>query len=189
MQKKLKVALDVDGVLRDFVNSLRDVYLSVYPNAKVGEVNHWELHRYYDCGIAIYDFAFHSPCTQLIFENAQPYINAKVMYDILSLSPATEVRIYTTQTPENYIYTLNWLIKHKFTRTSVVFEKNKVSDKWWDLIIEDKLDTIKEATDDKRMSIKVVRPWNIEENTDCQYSKSTNDLLQIPRLVKEFLNE
>lgn len=183
---KFKIALDVDGVLRDFDGKLQQVYRSVYPTSRMDEVTDWDLHHFYGIGKEIYSFAFHSTWTKVIFEYADMYEGALEFYNSLVDLEDVEVRIYTHQHKDNYVYTLNWLLKNGFNRTSIVFEEDKVSDLWWDLIIDDKLETILDSTANKRYSIKVSRPWNDWHKTDCYYSKGAITYKEILEYSKRF---
>ena len=183
---KFKIALDVDGVLRDFDGKLQQVYRSVYPTSRMDEVTDWDLHHFYGIGKEIYSFAFHSTWTKVIFEYADMYEGALEFYNSLVDLEDVEVRIYTHQHKDNYVYTLNWLLKNGFNRTSIVFEEDKVSDLWWDLIIDDKLDTILRSLDDLRLSIRVDRPWNRKHQSISKFTKTAYNYADILRFVKEF---
>lgn len=52
----LRIGLDLDGVIRDFIGSLIDTYKRTYPDKSYAYPTTWKLDEHFEIGKAIYDF-------------------------------------------------------------------------------------------------------------------------------------
>jgi len=107
---KLKIAVDIDGVLRDFTHSLNKAYNEAHPGAPVMYPDHKDfgLHKLYPIGKDIYDFVWKTHAWDCLFD-ADPFEGAIEFMQELK-TESREIILLTAQpTPEAKMATMDWI--------------------------------------------------------------------------------
>ena len=162
MMSRLIIGIDVDGVLRDFSNSLRRVYHEVYPGHWYNASTAWELHEVFEIGQGIYDFCWRSEYTADIFGKAEHYEGALEMMD--ELSEVANVTIVTSQPSVGARRaTIEWLDRCELLGVSGGVFLEGTLKRWHlplDCLLDDNEKNLEAA---HRYGIRAVcmdRPWN-----------------------------
>ena len=185
----MRIGIDVDGVLRDFITAFKSVVGQEYPNAKIPEsISTWK----FEDDITdlsreqikeIYKEKFCKQC----FQEALPFSEAVPAFWTLEKwaeREGHELVIVTSQVPENRHYTLSWLGKYNLNPKQVIFAKGKY--KWIediDYLIDDSPVNHKywvENREDKDNFIVFDRSYN----QDIESKHRINHLLQIKEIVE-----
>ena len=126
----MRIGIDVDGVLRDFVSAFKGVVGQEYPNAQIPEmISTWKFEDEIT-GLSreeireIYKDKFSKQC----FQDALPFSEAVPAFWTLekwAKQEGHELIIVTSQIPQNRHYTLSWLGKYSLCPSEVIFERGK----------------------------------------------------------------
>ena len=165
----MTVAVDVDGVLRDFTGSLAKVYKEYYPEHEVQPVTEWGIERFFPIGRDIYRFAFEEH-VERIFYDAD--IFPKALEFMTELCKKHKVVICTSQPKGKEWITLKWLEKHKIPYHAIVFTNDK-SIVHADVLLDDATHNLDAF---KGLSVAYSQPWN--RRWDGFRVHSYHDLLQ-----------
>ena len=155
-EKKLRVLIDLDGVVRDFVGSLIRVYNRVHPEHDIQAVNSRRLEDFFPIGPAIYKF-MEPGFAEEIIENALPLPGA--LEALRQWKNEYEIVIVTSQ-PENIrALTYSWIGKHDLPTNEVhiTFQKNTIAGA---VLLDDFTDNLQEFADSGRLAICLDQPWN-----------------------------
>ena len=120
----MRIGVDIDGVLRDFVGSLRFQYRIDYPEANIKKVTEWGIEKFFPMGNWIYDYMYKWRPKE-IFELADEYDNAVWMMRELRCA-GHDIWILTTQPQGTEKYTLNWLEAKCIEYDHLVFTEKKL---------------------------------------------------------------
>ena len=153
----MRIGVDIDGVLRDFVGSLLIQYYKDFPNHEVEAITEWDLHNFFPVGKAIYPYAFNVKAKE-VFEDAEPYPGAYVAMIALK-ERGHEIIYVTTQPHGKEIHTLNWLLKHNFPYDGLVITGMKDIANC-DVYIDDGPHNIKALQDAGKEVVIYDQPWN-----------------------------
>jgi len=121
MKKTIK--LDVDGVLRDVVTPLLEIYNDTYKdNVKHDDIIEWDISKFlkYD---AKYNNMF-AEYPEHIFRDGKLY-NPNTSRILRELQTEYNIHITTHQFKGLEIYTVEWLYKHKIPYDYLSFAKDK----------------------------------------------------------------
>ena len=126
----MRIGIDVDGVLRDFVSAFEGVVGQEYPNAQIPEmISTWKFEDEIT-GLSreeikeIYKEKFSKQC----FQDALPFPEAVPAFWTLekwAKQEGHELIIVTSQIPVNRHYTLSWLGKYSLCPSEVIFARGK----------------------------------------------------------------
>ena len=126
----MRIGIDVDGVLRDFVSAFKGVVGQEYPNAQIQEmISTWKFEDEIT-GLSreeireIYKDKFSKQC----FQDALPFSEAVPAFWTLekwAKQEGHELIIVTSQIPVNRHYTLSWLGKYSLCPSEVIFARGK----------------------------------------------------------------
>ena len=153
--EKIRVLLDLDGVIRDFVSGLITVYRRVYPDHAVNFVGSRNLEDFFPIGMDIYRFIDDHLDDILI--GAPEYEGA--IAAIHKWNKYFEPVIVTAQ-PRGWKYpTFIWLGQHKVPTNEihVRFDKHNVAGV---AILEDFVDNLEAFRATGRLAVCIDRPWN-----------------------------
>ena len=153
---KIRVLIDLDGVVRDFVGSLLRVYNRVHPKHKVQTVNSRRLEDFFPIGPGIYKF-MEPGLAEEIIENALPLPDA--LEALKRWKNEYEIVIVTSQ-PENIrALTYTWIGKHDLPTNEVhiTFQKTAIAGA---VLLDDFTDNLQEFADSGRLAICLDQPWN-----------------------------
>jgi len=155
------VKIDVDGVLRNFTESVHNVFVQekfVPPDMKMPNVRTWGFHKYYKKYLdkeKFYYIVFDSGYSKGIFQTANMYKGAFGFMTALRTLKYTIV-ISTHNNTSNSASTLIWLgnhnIRYDYYVSSDGLDKNLILPD--NVLIDDKFDNVR-PTD-----ILFTRPWN-----------------------------
>jgi 5'(3')-deoxyribonucleotidase len=155
-EKKTRVLIDLDGVIRDFVGSLIRVYNRVHPEHQVQPVNSRQLENFFPIGEDIYRF-MEPGLIEEIMQNAQPYPEA--LEALNRWKNEYEIVLVTAQ-PENIkASTYIWIGKYNLPTNEVhiTFEKSTVNGV---ALLDDFTDNLQEFADSGRLAVCLDQPWN-----------------------------
>ena len=153
----MRIGVDVDGVLRDFVGELLIQYSRDFPDHEVQAITEWDLHNFFPIGKAVYTYAFDTRAKE-IFEGADPYPGAYSAMIALK-ERGHEIVYVTTQPRGKEIHTLNWLLKHGFPYSGLVITAIKDIANC-DVYIDDGPHNIKALREAGKLAVCFNQPWN-----------------------------
>lgn len=116
----MKLGVDVDGVLRDFVSAYHEVYVSLYGGEGITPINHWDLKKAYP-NFKTNHIDFFS---NHLFLKSKPYPGALDFMERLNNTPH-DIYIVTNQRKNKEHYTLRWLEKYAVKYDGIVFSSDK----------------------------------------------------------------
>ena len=153
------IAVDVDGVLRDFITQLQIQYKIDHPDYEPVPVTAWGLDQFFPIGRKIWNYAFYERGKE-IFENAPAYFGAlEFIHNLKKLNHT--VIICTTQPIYNEEYTAAWLRKNGFEYDGIFFTKYKGLLKA-DILLDDAVHNLCEFAEEGGDAVCMDRPWNQE---------------------------
>lgn len=153
----MRVAIDIDGVLRNFTGSVGKVYAREFPDHKVEPITEWGIHKFFPIGEAIYDFVFKAHAEE-IFTKAEAYRGAATFMRTLK-ARKHEVWIVTSQPAGQEGYTIQWLRDNGIVYDSIAFTNSKpVVD--CDIFLDDGTHNLTAIRDAGKFAVALDRPWN-----------------------------
>ena len=170
----MRLAIDIDGVLRDFCGALIAQYKIDFPGHRVGFINQWELEHFFPIGKEIYEYAFNTRA-QEIFEDADEFVGAMAFLKHLK-EAGHHVALISSQPNTKIIHTVNWITAHGAVYDSLVFtwEKGLFN---YDILLDDAEKNLKNARDNGRRAVCFDQPYN--ENWDGERVKTYQEFLEI----------
>ncbi len=153
------VAVDIDGVLRDIITKINEVYKREYPSHNIKEIKEWGLHKSYPIGHGIYHFVFEKHAKE-IFTYAKPYDYAVEFCRRLRYS-AGYLILCSTQSLKCQKYTLEWLDLNNFEYDTIAFTTNKEIIRC-DILLDDGVHNLEAIRSSGNETIPICfdRPWN-----------------------------
>lgn len=176
MKRKIIVGLDVDGVLRDLVGSIKRLYDKL--GKPYDEVAEWELEKAF--GKDVWDIIRRFPWE--VFCGAGVYPGVLEMYDGL-LKLGVEIWILTNQAPEAQFPTGVWLERWGFDDYSLRFDEAKESVNC-DIYLDDGPPYIERPLKAGKRVVVRDRPWN-RYITGVERVKTYGEFLDIVRSLCE----
>ena len=154
----MKIGIDIDGVIRDFVNKTEEVYFREYPSHKLIRRDVYDFSLWFPIGKEIFKFIYETYSKE-IFTQAQPYENA---FDfMIKLRGGNCVILVTNQLTRNLEeLTKKWLEIKNISYDKLMFTKDK-SEFIGDYLLDDCTANL-ERIRQERNSIPVCfdQPWN-----------------------------
>jgi 5'(3')-deoxyribonucleotidase len=154
--KKTRVLIDLDGVVRDFIGSLVQVYHRVYPDHKVLPVNSRKLEDFFPIGDEIYEF-LEKGYIEEIMERATAYDGAvealakwKDEFEIVIVSAQPDVIVSST-----YL----WIGKNQIPTNEVHISYNKSKINGFALL-DDFTYNLQEFASTSRLAVCLDQAWN-----------------------------
>jgi 5'(3')-deoxyribonucleotidase len=156
LQGKIRVLIDLDGVVRDFVGSLIRVYNRVHPDHQVKPVNSRKLEDFFPIGPAIYNF-MEPGFAEEIIENAHPLPGA--VEALKRWKNEYEIVIVTSQPDNIRALTYNWIGKYDLPTNEVhiTYQKSTIAGL---VLLDDFTDNLQEFADNGRLAVCMDQPWN-----------------------------
>ena len=187
----MNIAIDVDGVVRNFADTLTEVYLEEYPLHRdlVKPITEWELEKFFPIGKHIYNFAFKQKAEEIFLLKAKSY--PYVYTALLNLTIAGhKITFLTIQTKKTGKYTESWLelnfpFQHYFKWdliTLVSRSKDKKSNYDFDLYIDDSPDNLQDLYKAKKHIVCMSRPWNSKLDLPI---KRVNNLFEFGKYMEK----
>jgi 5'(3')-deoxyribonucleotidase len=156
----LRIAIDIDGVLRDFVNQVNTVFDHFYPDGWRKPVTKYELPEFYSIGKEIYDMAFIKHAKS-VYVLAPVYRGARRMLHDLQTDGHTIVIATSQPNREVLRHTLAWLNLNEMPYDEFYCAlglRSKANIKA-DILLDD---YIKHLEEFPGISICYAQPWNTE---------------------------
>ena len=187
LKKKIRLGIDVDGVLRDFDTKVLEIIKQVYPDKILSEVTtSWDYDNI-DVPIKELSKLWHETHCEEIYRNSELMPGAKEELKLLkewgrTQKPGYQYICVTAQIPYNDSHTLYWLGKHyfNFLETHITNYKYKVD---IDYLIDDSpknYDKWVEAGRDEKTFILFNRPYN----QNCPATNRINKLSDVINILK-----
>lgn len=154
--RKTRVLLDLDGVIRNFVKGVEDVYKREYPDHVIKEVVSRELHNYFPIGEGINEFIKDKFSDEILL-NAPAYPGA--IGAIAKWEDQFEIVIVTAQPPEWRYSTYSWIGKHHLpvNEVKIIFDKHTVDGF---ALLDDFQDNLELFAQTGRLAVCMDQPWN-----------------------------
>ncbi len=155
-RSKPRVIIDVDGVLRDFVASLKEIYRREFPEHEIKPVTSHNLEEFFPIGKEIYEFMDNLHAWEIL-ENAPAYPGA--VEALQRWENDFEIVIATAQPPEGRAPTLAWLAKHRVPTNEIhiTFDKQKIDGV---ALLDDFIDNLEKFEATGRLAVCLEQPWN-----------------------------
>lgn len=179
MSDKLRVGIDVDGVLRNFVQKIIDM-------AKIGGVEMLEPNEYEFLHQLVGDHTIADHIWGLadwqedVFVDSPQFQKGKLGYDMFCSDPQFEVHIVTHQRKGTEELTSRWLKKHGFVNhVQTHFEEHKLNAPC-QVLIDDKPKNVEDYLNNARMGVLIDRSYNKKMNAPYRVS----DLIEAYNLLR-----
>jgi uncharacterized HAD superfamily protein len=171
----LNLGIDVDGVIRDHVTGLREVYLKDFPGHVVLPVTAWDVSLFYPIGKDIYDYWFRRRPLEA-FGFAPVYDGARVALQKL-WRLGHRIHIITSQVKRIEDITVKWLHQNDIPYDSIHFTDAKHLVKC-DLYVDDAPHNLMALYEAGLNVVCFDRPWNQEVDW-CHRVRTYDELVEI----------
>ena len=163
----IRVGVDVDGVLRDFVGSLMRVYRKTFPDHTIIERSKWDWHllnNFPDFGYGketLYEWIFTDEVARDIMVNAEMIGDANKIYNDLQDQMADRAKlVIVSHQYENIVHhTSEWLGKHGFKAQEIWYGSEKLG-AGCDVLIDDNPKNLWDYQEAGKIALAVKQPWN-----------------------------
>lgn len=187
MKKDITIALDIDGILRNFIQSVQNVFLEDYPNEikNIKAVTSWNLQEFYPPQYDIYDYVFNKKPMEIMFLKAVSY-NNEIRHE-KRLSQKYGIALVTSQTATTIIPTMMYIKAHKIKYDSIHFvtsAQKQIVDA--DFYIDDSPYVLQELLDTNETVFAFWRPWNAEfinNNSNNNNLMVINSLAEVESMI------
>lgn len=160
----MRIAVDIDGVLRDFVGQVRETFLQQYKNEQVSSLDSWVWKMHKNFEIFEHDkksfekWLWNDNVAEIMLY-AKPFENVVNSFNSLVNDTIHDIVIVSDQRKGTEFFTLEWLGKNGFAAREVLFTSNKLSSNC-DIIIDDKKENLQAFSSRGKIAITIARPWN-----------------------------
>ncbi len=151
-----RVLIDLDGVVRNFVDSLIQVYNRVHPDHKVLPVNSRKLENFFPLGEDVYRF-MEPGYIEEIMEDADPYPDA--VEALQRWKDEFEIVIVTSQPEFSRAATYTWIGKHRIPSNEVHISHYK-SEVAGFALLDDFTDNLQDFAATGRLAVCLDQAWN-----------------------------
>ena len=171
----MKIGIDIDGVIRDLLGKVEEIYFREYPYHKLIRKDTYDISLWFPIGKEIYKFVFETYSKE-IYTQSQVYKNAREF--MVKLRKNGKVILVSSQ-PEKKLeeLTKKWLEIKKIPYDELIFTKDK-SEFIGDCLLDDCTANLERAA--KAGSSKPIcfdRPWN--QDWDGLRIKSYDKFLEL----------
>lgn len=155
------ILCDIDGVLRDLVTKLIEVYKRELPNEisvnHADEIKQFDLKYYFSIKEDIYNFLMKTHSLE-IYCNAKRYEQAKEF--LRELNKNNKIILVSNQENDLCVSATNkWLKYNQLDEYTVIYEKNKGKIKG-DILLDDYTKNLKNFAETRRIAVCFDRSWN-----------------------------
>lgn len=180
----MKIAIDLDGVVRDLMASLVHTYKIHHPEAIVHKIVTWDIAPYFPIGKDIYKWGFHKYADEVFYYHAYPHDYAIEGLRLLK-SHGHHLTILTYQNSDTVEQTVRWIkavglnsiideIRIMINDTSKPGSGKASTD--YDLYIDDSPNNIGEFLRVGKRVVCMNQPWNSADVLSCH---RVNNMLQL----------
>jgi 5'(3')-deoxyribonucleotidase len=151
-----KVLIDIDGVLRNYMGYVYELYKREYPEHTVKSVESWSMAEYFPIGEEIYEFIFELHAEE-ITAKAEPFEGA--IESLRGHLNEFDIAIVSAQNEKGIYGTLEWLAKHKVPvrEYHFCFEKENIDG---DALLDDAPHNLEAFAGTGRLAVARKQPWN-----------------------------
>jgi 5'(3')-deoxyribonucleotidase len=155
-QVKPRVLIDLDGVIRDFIEGLKKVYLKRYPDHQISEIVSRDLEHFFPIGEKINDFIF-SDFFDEISKESPPYPGS--IETLNKWEEEFEIVIVTSQYPHWRYPTFSWIGRYCLPTNEVhiSFEKHRINGY---ALLDDFTENLESFAKTGRLAVCLDQPWN-----------------------------
>lgn len=174
---KIRIGIDVDGVLRDFVGKVADL-----AEEETGIRPEPPTTYYYDTEKISFRRKIWTTGEWLVpvFEEAKVIDGAKEGFEKFLANDRINLYIVSAQTKGTEKYTDNWLKKHEFDIPNIIYTSKKLEAPC-QVLIDDKISNVKDYDENGRLGILMDTTYNKEYKTN----RRVNSLLEAYELIEE----
>jgi 5'(3')-deoxyribonucleotidase len=153
---KPRVLIDLDGVIRDFIEGLRIVYSREYPDHEIKNVLSRDLHEFFPIGKDIYDFLKQKFGEEILLESP-PYPGA--IEALRKWEDVFEIAIVTAQPPDWRYATYSWIGNYSLpiNEIKVIHDKHTVPGF---ALLDDFKENLELFAETGRLAVCMDQPWN-----------------------------
>ena len=157
----MKLALDLDDVLRDSLTPMINKFKAEYPELadQVKPITAWDLHQFFPIGKEIYRLWF-GPWCQDCFEFGDIYDGVHEFIKALK-NQGHMVYLLTSQPRGAEHYTLAWVDRHAIQHDGILFCHDKGVTRF-DVLLDDGQHNLEAVAKNGTVPIAFDRPWNQE---------------------------
>lgn len=152
----MNIAIDIDGVLRNFADSLVRIYKQDYPDHEVKPITTWNFADSFPIGEEIYQYYVRNG--ERIFSEALPYDGA---YEFIqSLKSLGHSVVYLTAQPFGLnAVTTRWIEKHLPEVDGIILSKKKHLFSF-DILLDDAPHNIRDCIKNGKTAVFFTQKWN-----------------------------
>jgi len=159
--RRTTIKLDVDGVLRDCVTPLLDIYNKKHDdNVKYSEIKGWDIGQYLKKDEEYKNYFTKYP--EQIFRDA-PMYNPNTVEILKSIQEKYKIHITTSQFKGLEGHTVTWLHKHNIPYDYLSFAKDK-NVVTGDILVDDGVHNLEASNTETNICF--TQPWNSEWKGD-----------------------
>jgi FMN phosphatase YigB (HAD superfamily) len=182
----MKIVIDIDEVLRQFINRLIIVYKHYYPDHEIKEITEWKLAPFFPIGDRITDF-YAKNFTLNIYLYADPFEGTKKFIDILKEMNHDIILVSSQPSLEAEKFTIDWLEKNNIYYDVISFMNKKRSKHKWliegDIYLDDSPENIIELRKQGKRAVYFTRKWN--ENYPGERVSSFQEFIDLVKNMDE----
>jgi 5'(3')-deoxyribonucleotidase len=182
----MKIVIDTDEVLRQFINRLITVYKHYYPDHEIKEITEWKLAPFFPIGDKITDF-YSGEHSYSIYFNADPFEGAKEFIDTLKSMGHDIIIVSSQPSVSAERYTLDWYNWNDIYYDAISFMNKKRSKNKWliegDIYLDDSPENIIELRKQGKRAVYFTRKWN--ENYPGERVSSFQEFIDLVKNVDE----
>lgn len=161
----MRVAIDIDGVLRDFAGANHHVFVNegLWPADKPApEITEWDIWKCYGIDKDTYVDLIFNRRSWHAFMDAHPFQGAWEFLD--AVSRIARVDLLTTQTPKSWVLSVDWVSRQpgwlqKIHGIVCCRPGESKADFDYDILVDDKPENIEEFSV-RGIGVLLDRPWN-----------------------------
>ena len=155
---KPRLLIDLDGVIRDFIEGLRSVYNREYPDHVIKDILSRDLHEFFPIGKDIYEFLKQKYGEEILLK-APPFPGS--IEALRKWENIFEIVIVTAQPPEWRYATYSWIGNYSIptNEIKIIYEKHTVPGY---ALLDDFIENLELFAKTKRLAVCMDQPWNQE---------------------------
>ena len=157
-EEKIRVLIDLDGVLRNYVEGVIRVYRREYPQHRILPVTSRRLEDFFPIGEKIYPF-IGKKFYREVLEEAPPYPGA--IESMHARQRDFEMVLVTAQPPHWRYSTFIWIGKHRVPVNDILIRREKHKETGVALL-DDFVENLEAFADTGRLAVCMDQPWNQE---------------------------
>lgn len=170
------INIDIDGVLRYFLQAAHKAIRKQYPDRSPVEINETqersiEIHYPLIPKKELLDFLFNTHAEEVFFTHAKPFPGAKLFIQRLQKHYGYKVVLNTHQNSKTFKYTVDWLQKYKIPYDYLIYSRGEDKHVASGILIDDKFDNCNSETD-----LLFTRPSNIDLKYDGTRVKNYQEI-------------